>query len=98
MCSTSPEVEPPGFCVQLRAVLARMLANPRPLDTLFPGARPRTYTRHPATGEWRLELQTMVREDFTITEKAHTRDFSRSQALRIYANQPACVLCPLCLK
>ena len=61
MCSTSPEAEPPGFCSQLRAVLARMLANPRPLDTLFPGARPRTYSRHPATGEWRLRGEDTAR-------------------------------------
>ena len=75
MCSTSPEAEPPGFCVQLRAVLARMLANPRPLDTLFPGARPRTYTRHPATGAWRLRGEETAASEPSKQRPWGPRDF-----------------------
>ena len=52
VCSTSPEVEPPDFCTQLRSTLTRMMDNPDPLTTLFPGGQPRNYVLK--TGTWEL--------------------------------------------
>ena len=53
--STSPSAEPAHFCQAVRATLRRMMRNPRPLETLFPGARPRVYQLERRTGAWRLE-------------------------------------------
>lgn len=43
-CSTSPAVEPPHFCDQMRSKFRRMISDPAP-DTVFPGGRARVYTR-----------------------------------------------------
>ena len=56
-CSTSPAVEPPHFCDHMRSKFRRMISDPAP-DTLFPGGRPRLYTRNAITGQWILELTT----------------------------------------
>lgn len=53
-CSTSPLVEPPDFCEQLRKTFRRMLTDPKPLESIFKGRRAREYERDPASGEWRL--------------------------------------------
>jgi len=55
-CSTSPLVEPPDFCEHIRANFRRMISDPRPMETLFPGGRSRVYTRNEITGQWILEL------------------------------------------
>ena len=55
-CSTSPLVEPPDFCEHIRANFRRMISDPRPMDTLFPGGRSRVYKRHEITGQWILEM------------------------------------------
>ena len=39
----------------LRAGFRRMVTDPRPMESLFPGGRPRLYTRHQLTGQWALE-------------------------------------------
>ena len=43
-CSTSPAVEPPHFCDQMRSKFRRMISDPAP-DTVFPGGRARVYSR-----------------------------------------------------
>ena len=55
VCSTSPSAEPPHFCPRLRATLTRMMRNPRPLETLFPGGQTRVYTLNKETGESRTQ-------------------------------------------
>jgi len=52
--STSPLVEPPDFCDNIRKTFLRMISDPRPLETLFPGGRSRRYNREPTTGLWKL--------------------------------------------
>ena len=32
-----------------------MVTDPRPMESLFPGGRPRLYSRHQLTGQWALE-------------------------------------------
>ena len=54
-CSTSPLVEPPHFCGNMRAVLRRMISDPQPKVTLFSGGRSRVYTLSDITGLWVLE-------------------------------------------
>jgi len=56
-CSTSPLVEPPDFCEQIRAGFRRMISDPKPLETLFPGGRSRVYSRNEITGQWILEME-----------------------------------------
>jgi len=56
-CSTSPLVEPPDFCEHIRANFRRMISDPQPLETLFPGGRSRVYQRNEITGQWSLELE-----------------------------------------
>jgi len=53
--STSPAVEPPDFCDNLRKTFLRMISDPRPLETLFPGGRSRRYCREPTSGLWKLK-------------------------------------------
>jgi len=55
-CSTSPKVEPPDFCENMRSKFRRMISDPKPMDTIFPGGRPRLYTRNAITGQWILEM------------------------------------------
>ena len=50
-------MEPPHFCDHMRSKFRRMISDPAP-DTLFPGARPRLYTRNAITGQWILEMTT----------------------------------------
>ena len=54
-CSTSPLVEPPNFCEDMRSKFRRMISDPRPMETLFPGGQPRVYKRNVITGQWILE-------------------------------------------
>jgi len=61
-CSTSPLVEPPSFCANLRAGFRRMISDPQPMKSLFPGDRPRIYSRNEITGEWTLEGSELSRE------------------------------------
>eukprot|EP00092_Neocalanus_flemingeri_P071761 GFUD01088222.1.p1 GENE.GFUD01088222.1~~GFUD01088222.1.p1 ORF type:complete len:338 (+),score=87.59 GFUD01088222.1:223-1236(+) len=56
-CSTSPLVEPPDFCEHIRANFRRMISDPRPMESLFPGGRNRVYERNEITGQWILELE-----------------------------------------
>lgn len=51
--STSPKVEPPHFCQELRKVFKVFVDHPRPHETLFPGNKPKTYAISPA-GAWEL--------------------------------------------
>jgi len=51
-CSTSPMVEPPTFCDHMRANFKRMITDPKPLDTIFPGGKSRQYKREKETGKW----------------------------------------------
>ena len=39
----------------MRSKFRRMISDPAP-DTLFPGGRPRLYTRNAITGQWILEM------------------------------------------
>merc|ERR1719154_792008 len=55
-CSTSPLVEPPDFCENIRAKFRRMISDPSPMETLFPGGQPRVYKRNVITGQWILEM------------------------------------------
>lgn len=54
-CSTSPKVEPPGFCESMRATFRRMISDPRPLQSLFAGNLAREYSRDETTGQWTLD-------------------------------------------
>jgi len=54
-CSTSPKVEPPGFCDSMRATFRRMISDPRPLQSLFAGNAAREYSRDATTGQWTLD-------------------------------------------
>ena len=65
--STSPSAEPPHFCQAVRATLRRMMRNPRPLETLFPGGQARVYTLDRRTGDWRL-----VGPDLADTHSQHS--------------------------
>ncbi|GBN17922.1 hypothetical protein AVEN_252210-1 [Araneus ventricosus] len=49
--STSPEVEPPSFVVQVRATLKYIQQNPFPGITVFPDNRPHFYQKD-ETGNW----------------------------------------------
>ena len=55
-CSTSPLVEPPDFCENMRSKFRRMISDPSPMETLFPGGQPRVYKRNVITGQWILEM------------------------------------------
>ena len=57
-CSTSPAVEPPHFCDNMRAVLRRMISDPEPLVSLFPGGKSREYSWTDKTWLWSLEEET----------------------------------------
>uniref|UniRef100_A0A1L8E2M8 Putative asparagine amidohydrolase n=1 Tax=Nyssomyia neivai TaxID=330878 RepID=A0A1L8E2M8_9DIPT len=52
--STSPEVEPPTFAMQLRSTLRYIQDNQFPAVTVFPDNRPHYYRRDEATGCWQL--------------------------------------------
>ena len=39
----------------MRSKFRRMISDPAP-DTVFPGGRPRVYTRNAITGQWILEM------------------------------------------
>jgi len=54
-CSTSPKVEPPSFCDNMRANFRRMVSDPQPMVTLFGGNRAREYSRDQITGRWVLD-------------------------------------------
>lgn len=54
-CSTSPKVEPPSFCDNMRANFRRMVSDPQPLKSIFSGNRCREYSRDPETGRWVLD-------------------------------------------
>ena len=56
-CSTSPLVEPPGFCGGIRAVLRRMISDPEPGVTLFPGGECRIYRLVNTTNIWQIQQQ-----------------------------------------
>lgn len=60
-CSTSPQVEPPSFCANMRANFRRMISDPQPMKTLFPGNQNRVYSRNELTGEWTLEMDDNVK-------------------------------------
>ncbi|MPC15038.1 Protein N-terminal asparagine amidohydrolase [Portunus trituberculatus] len=49
--STSPKVEPPHFCQELRRVFKVFVDHPRPLESLFVGNRPKKYAIS-ASGVW----------------------------------------------
>lgn len=51
--STSPKVEPPHFCQELRKVFKVFVDHPRPHETLFPNDKPKTYSINPS-GVWEL--------------------------------------------
>lgn len=50
--STSPEVEPPHFVMQIRATLKYIQEHPFPAITVFRDNRPRYYRRDENTGQW----------------------------------------------
>ncbi|KAF8792398.1 Protein N-terminal asparagine amidohydrolase like protein [Argiope bruennichi] len=50
--STSPEVEPPSFVVQVRATLKYIQQNPFPGITVFPDNRPHFYQKDETDGEY----------------------------------------------
>ena len=52
MASTSPAAEPGHFCASLRATLRRMMNNPQPLITLFPGGQARLYRLEHSGAGW----------------------------------------------
>uniref|UniRef100_A0A1B0D891 Uncharacterized protein n=1 Tax=Phlebotomus papatasi TaxID=29031 RepID=A0A1B0D891_PHLPP len=52
--STSPEVEPPTFAMQLRSTLRYIQDNQFPAVTVFPDNRPHYYRRDEASGCWQL--------------------------------------------
>ena len=66
------------------AASAQPATVPRPAVELWPR---QTGDLGQVTVVLTVELQTNVREDFTITEKAPTRDWKGQVALRIYDNQ-----------
>ena len=73
-CSTSPLVEPPHFCENIRAVLRRMISDPQPKVTLFSGGRSRVYTLSDITGLWVLEGGNMTgsgTENYKIPQTKH---------------------------
>ncbi|XP_076053171.1 protein N-terminal asparagine amidohydrolase-like isoform X1 [Oratosquilla oratoria] len=52
--STSPEVEPPHFCDELRGTIQLCVAHPKPHITLFPNNQPRSYKLN-SNGHWELK-------------------------------------------
>ena len=74
-CSTSPLVEPPEFCEHIRANFRRMISDPQPMETLFPGGRSRVYKRHEITGQWILELEDAPDAGNTCTQPWGANDF-----------------------
>ena len=51
--STSPKVEPPRFCEELRQVFKVFVEHPRPSESLFTGNKPKKYTINPS-GVWEV--------------------------------------------
>lgn len=51
--STSPKVEPPHFCQELRRVFKVFVDHPRPRETLFPDNKPKKYSLN-QNGTWEL--------------------------------------------
>ena len=77
--STSPAAEPEHFCQAVRATLRRMMGNPQPLLTLFPGGQDRVYTLNRRTGDWRLVGTDLANSHTQLSHHKHRtwglRDF-----------------------
>jgi len=82
-CSTSPAVEPPHFCENMRSKFRRMISDPRPMDTLFPGGQPRVYSRNAITGQWILEMSST---ESSGDQNSNEDSFWSSTDLRIQFN------------
>ena len=52
--STSPHCEPSDFVENTKATLRHILTHPKPLETVFPGGKPRVYKRHAGNDGWEL--------------------------------------------
>ncbi|CAG0915094.1 unnamed protein product [Notodromas monacha] len=75
--STSPEVEPPHFAMQVRATLKHIQEHPFPSVTLFPDNRPHFYRKDEA-GNWipvrKLKMHGEASFKLSTTIVGHTND------------------------